>query len=184
MLFRYLCWWRWLSLSLLPLLWKLSCWWRIIVNRILFPNGHSRGDCIVKKSPYILSLLSVHENVTFGKSISSHIWIYISLRATSTCSHRTLVRLLSYWHFYTLLKKQWFNLSASSTQVYPVKIGRVLLYSPCLFGKKLLYVQDELVNNKQTHWLKQNFSETITPIDKSCVLLFNLLINPINYLII
>ena len=31
--------------------------------------------------------------------------------------------------------------TASSTQVYPAKIGRVLFYSPCLFGKKLFIMQ-------------------------------------------
>ena len=53
--------------------------------------------------------------------------------------------------------------------IYPVKFGYVLLYSPYLFGNKLFSMQDKLVNNKHTHFLKQNFSETITPIDKSCV---------------
>ena len=32
--------------------------------------------------------------------------------------------------------------------------------------------------DKQTHLQKQNFSETITAIDKSCMLLFDLSINP------
>ena len=67
---------------------------------------------------------------------------------------------------------------------YPAKIDSVLLYSPCLFGKKLFPMQDKLVNNKQTHFLKQNFSETITPIDKSCMLLFELRINPVFFLIL
>ena len=61
----------------------------------------------------------------------------------------------------------------------PAKFGRVLLYFPCLFGKKLFSMQGKLVDNKQTHFLKQNFSETITPINKSCMLLFNLWINPV-----
>ena len=56
----------------------------------------------------------------------------------------------------------------------PAKFGRVLLYSPYLFGKKLFSMQEKLVNNKQTHLLKQDFSEKITPMDKSCMLLFNL----------
>ena len=60
------------------------------------------------------------------------------------------------------------------THVHPAKIERVLVYSPCLFGKKLFSMQDKLVNNKQTHFLKQHFTETITPIDKSCMLLFNI----------
>ena len=60
---------------------------------------------------------------------------------------------------------------ASSTQVYPVKIGCVLLCFPCLFGKELFYKQDKLVNNKQTDLLEQNFSETIIPVEKSCILL-------------
>ena len=37
----------------------------------------------------------------------------------------------------------------------PAKFGHVLIYSPCLFGKKLFSMQDKLVNNKQTHLLKQ-----------------------------
>ena len=32
---------------------------------------------------------------------------------------------------------------------------------------------------QQTHFLKQNFSETITPINESCVMLFNLWTNPV-----
>ena len=36
-----------------------------------------------------------------------------------------------------------------------------------------------LTNNKQLDLRKQNFSETIIPIDKSCILLFNLSINPV-----
>ena len=46
----------------------------------------------------------------------------------------------------------------------------------CL-ARELLSMQGKLVNNKQ--FLKQNFSETITPIDRSCMLLFNLWINPV-----
>ena len=67
----------------------------------------------------------------------------------------------------------------SSTQVHPAKIGQVLVYPTCLLGKRLFSMQDKLVKNKQTHLLKQNFSETITPIDNSCMLLFNLSINPV-----
>ena len=44
---------------------------------------------------------------------------------------------------------------ASSTQVYFAKNRYVLLYSPCLFGKELFSMQNKLVNNKQTHLLKQ-----------------------------
>ena len=36
----------------------------------------------------------------------------------------------------------------------------------------------KLVNHKHTNFLKQNFSETKIPIDKSCMLLFNLRIDP------
>ena len=57
--------------------------------------------------------------------------------------------------------------TSSSTQVYPAKIGCILLYSPCLFDK--FFHASKLVNNKQIYFLKQNFSETITPIDKSCM---------------
>ena len=38
----------------------------------------------------------------------------------------------------------------------PAKFWRVLHYSPRLFGKKMFSMQDKLVNNKQTHFLKQN----------------------------
>ena len=55
------------------------------------------------------------------------------------------------------------------------KFAYVLLYFPFLFGKKLFSVQDKLVNNKQTHFLKQ---KKITPIYKRCVLLINLWTNP------
>ena len=55
----------------------------------------------------------------------------------------------------------------------PAKFALVLLYSPFMFDKKLISMQDKLVNNNQTHFLKQNVSATITPIDKRCVLLIN-----------
>ena len=58
----------------------------------------------------------------------------------------------------------------------PAKFGHVLLYSPCLFCKKLFSVQDKLVNNKQTHLLNKT---SLRPIDKSCMWLFNLSINPV-----
>ena len=64
--------------------------------------------------------------------------------------------------------------TTSSTQVHSAKIGHVLVYSLRLFGQKLFSMQDKLVNNKETHFLKQKFSDTITPIDKSCMLLLNL----------
>ena len=53
---------------------------------------------------------------------------------------------------------------------YPAKFGCVLPYSPYLFGKKLFSMQGKLVNNKQAHFLKQNFSALIRPIDKRCLL--------------
>ena len=65
------------------------------------------------------------------------------------------------------------------THSCPAKFVYLLLYSPVLFGKKLFSMQDKLVNNKQTHFLKQNFSATITPIDKRCEMLINLWINPV-----
>ena len=73
------------------------------------------------------------------------------------------------------------QIGSSSTQVHPAKIGHVLVYSPCLFGKRLFSMQDKLAKNKQTnkHFLKQNFSETITPIDNRCMLSFNLSVNPV-----
>ena len=52
----------------------------------------------------------------------------------------------------------------------PAKLGHVLLYSTGLFGMILFSMQDTLVNNKQTRLLKHNFSDTITPIDKSYTL--------------
>ena len=60
---------------------------------------------------------------------------------------------------------------------YHAKFGHVLLYPPYQFGKELLGMQD-IVNNKQTHFRKQNFSETKTSINKNCMLLFNLGIIP------
>ena len=49
---------------------------------------------------------------------------------------------------------------------YPDKFGYVLHYFPYLFGKILFSMQDKVVNNKQTHFLKPNFSAKIAPIDK------------------
>ena len=37
---------------------------------------------------------------------------------------------------------------------YPAKFGCVSLYVPYLFGKELFSMQDKLVNNKHTHFLK------------------------------
>ena len=37
----------------------------------------------------------------------------------------------------------------------PAKFGHVLLYSPCLFGKKLFSMHDKLVNNKQNTFLNK-----------------------------
>ena len=45
---------------------------------------------------------------------------------------------------------------------------------PLSVWQKLFSMQDKLVDYKQTHCLKQNFSETITPIDKRCEMLINL----------
>ena len=55
----------------------------------------------------------------------------------------------------------------------PAKFGHVLLYSPCLFGKKLFSILEKFVNSKQTRFLKQNFSDTITQILKRCVMSMN-----------
>ena len=52
----------------------------------------------------------------------------------------------------------------ASTQL-PSQICYVLLYSPFLFGKNFFSLQNKLVNNNQTHFLKQHFSAMITPID-------------------
>ena len=46
---------------------------------------------------------------------------------------------------------------------FPAKFTNVLIYFPFLFGKKLFSMQDKLVSNKQTHFLKQNFSAIIAP---------------------
>ena len=48
----------------------------------------------------------------------------------------------------------------------------------CL-ARSCFSMQDKLENNKQLQLLKLNFSDTITPIDESCMLLFNLSINPV-----
>ena len=72
-----------------------------------------------------------------------------------------------------------FQAKAHPPDRYPAKFGCVLLYSPYLFGKKLFSMQNKLVNNKQTHFFKQIFFATIKPIDKRCVILINLWINPV-----
>ena len=67
--------------------------------------------------------------------------------------------------------------AASSTQVHPVKIGHVLVYS--LVWQEIVFYARQTCK-KQGHLLKQNFIMTITPIDNSCMLLlFNLSVNPI-----
>ena len=43
-----------------------------------------------------------------------------------------------------------------------------------LFVKRIVVHARQTSKQQQTHLLKQNFSETITPIDNSCMLLLNL----------
>ena len=44
-----------------------------------------------------------------------------------------------------------------------------MFYSiPLSVWQEIVFYANKLVNNKQTHFLQQNFSATITPIDKKC----------------
>ena len=55
-----------------------------------------------------------------------------------------------------------------------------LCFMPFLFAVwQEIVFHARLTCEQQTHFLKQNFSETITPIDSSCMLLLNLSINPV-----
>ena len=61
----------------------------------------------------------------------------------------------------------------SPMQASPAQIEGVSAYSPCLFGKRTV-VHARQACKQQTNFLKQNFSETTTPIGKSGILLLNL----------
>ena len=74
-----------------------------------------------------------------------------------------------------------FRMDASSTQASPDRFGGVSSYSPCLFGKGIVVHARQTYKQQTIQFLKQNLSETITPIDNSCMLLFNLSINPVVY---
>ena len=54
-----------------------------------------------------------------------------------------------------------------------LKIEGISLYSPCLFGKGIVVHARQTCQRQILHLLKQNSSETITPIDNSCMLSFN-----------
>ena len=56
----------------------------------------------------------------------------------------------------------------------PAKFAYVLLFSPYLFGKEMFFHARQTCEQQVTHFLKQIFCATITPIDKRCVLLINL----------
>ena len=60
-----------------------------------------------------------------------------------------------------------------------LKIEGVSLYTPCLFGKGIVVHARQTCRQQTSHLLKQTLSETITPIDNSCMLLFNPAINPV-----
>ena len=68
---------------------------------------------------------------------------------------------------------------ASSTQASPAQIEGVSVYSPCLFGKGIVVHARQTSKPQTSHLLKQNFSETIKPIDNSCMLSSNPSINPV-----
>ena len=61
----------------------------------------------------------------------------------------------------------------------PAKIEGVFGYSPCLFGKRIVVHAKQTCKQQTSHLLKQNLSETITPIYNSCMLSFNPSINPV-----
>ena len=70
-------------------------------------------------------------------------------------------------------------LPSSSTQASPAQIEGVSVYSPCLFGKGIVAHARQTCKQQSSHLLKQNLSETIKPIDNSCMLSSNPSINPV-----
>ena len=60
-----------------------------------------------------------------------------------------------------------------------LKIEGVSLYSPCLFGKGIVVHARQTCRQQTSHLLKQTLSETIKPIDNSCMLSSNPSINPV-----
>ena len=58
-------------------------------------------------------------------------------------------------------------------------IEGVSVYSPCLFGKGIVVHARQTCRQQTSHLLKQTSSETIKPIDNSCMLSSNPSINPV-----
>ena len=71
------------------------------------------------------------------------------------------------------------SLRPSSTQASPAQIEGVSVYSPCLFGKGIVVHARHTCEQQTLHLLKQTLSETIKPIDNSCMLSPNPSINPV-----
>ena len=67
---------------------------------------------------------------------------------------------------------------ASSTQV-PFENWLSFTLLPLSVWKEIVFHARQTCKQQTTHLLMQNFSETITPIDNSCMLLFNPAINPV-----
>ena len=67
----------------------------------------------------------------------------------------------------------------SPMQASPAQIEGVSAYSPCLFGKRTVVHARQMCKQQTSHLLKQNLSETIKPIDNSCMLSSNPSINPV-----
>ena len=66
----------------------------------------------------------------------------------------------------------------SSTQV-PCWIRPCFTLSPFSVWQEIVSHAGQTCKQQRTHFQKQNLSETITPIDKSCMLLFNLWTDPV-----
>ena len=80
---------------------------------------------------------------------------------------------------YSIYKTWHASIMSSSTQTGPAIIACGSVYSPCLFGKGIVVHARQTCEQQTLHLLKQNLSETITPIDNSCMLSFNPAINPV-----
>ena len=64
-----------------------------------------------------------------------------------------------YLHYAEYRAVSYFLLSSHPPHSCPTKFAYVLLYSPCLIGKKLFTMQDKLVNNNHTFLNKTSLSQ-------------------------
>ena len=98
-------------------------------------------------------------------------WLYEGRISPPTSRKPKLFEPKYHQNFYIML-------FTSSAQL-PCPICPYFTLFPFSFWQEIVFLLDNLVNNKQIHFLKQNFSATTTPINNRCEMLINHWINPV-----